>query len=228
MRPQDKLVFASAAQRFSVWILVRRTNPASLKYVGRGGYTPKPIDCKAKTADCDVGAYRLAGLVVDPNRWPEAYSSRRREDALKNWADFAEAQGLGSDSPGGRYDVDEDPRSPHCGCVRLEGSYVHGDYDLYDIILPEHPRGNLAAVETLHGARHLRGPRVIPVMEFINRNIGVPMVQHGGEMQYADHSEQSIDVFGPQGQQCTILNQFSVRAWYEETFQGRQPLGRKR
>lgn len=227
MRAQDKTVFADAAQRFNVWILVRRTNPASLKYIGRGGYTPKPIDCKAKTADSDVQHYQLAGLVVDPNRWPDAFSSPRRQNALQCWVDFAATQGIGTASQSGRYGVDEDPASPHYGCVRLEGSYVHGDYDLYDIILPEHPRGNLAAVETLHGSPHMRGPRVVPVMDFINRNIGVPVVQHGGEMQYTDHSEQSIDVFGPQGQQCTILNQFSVRAWYETTFQGRSPLGHR-
>jgi hypothetical protein len=218
-------VFALAAQQFNVWILVRRTNPASLKYIGVAGYTPKPIDCKAKTADTDVQQYQLAGLVVNPHRWPDAFSQNRRQDAVEKWEEFRTAQGLSPGSPAARYDVDDDPKSPHCGCVRHEGCYVHGDYDLYDIVLPEHPRGNLAAVETLHGSPHRRGPRVAPVMDFINRNIGAPVVQHGGEMQYADHSDQSIDVFGPQGQQCTILNQFSVRAWYQNTFQGRRPLG---
>ncbi|MEX2357941.1 MAG: hypothetical protein WEE51_06395, partial [Pirellulaceae bacterium] len=63
------------------------------------------------------------------------------------------------------------------------------------------------------------------VQSFVNTRIGVPMIQHGGEMQYADHSEQSIDAFGPAGEDVTILNQFSVRAWYKDKFAGRVALG---
>jgi hypothetical protein len=44
-------------------------------------------------------------------------------------------------------------------------------------------------------------------------------------MQYADHSDQAIDAFGPQGEECTILNQFSVRGWYQKRFAGRKPIG---
>ena len=100
MRLNDKKIFLQVAQELKLWILVRRTNPASLQYIGRAGYAPKSIDCKAKTAD-----------------------------------------------------------------------------------------------------------------------------QHGGEMQYADHSDQAIDAFGPNGEDVTILNQFSVRGWYQERFQGRKSLG---
>jgi len=63
MRSQDKAIFLEAARQFQIWILVRRTNRASLEYVGRPGYTPKRIDCKVKTADIDSAPYRLAGLV---------------------------------------------------------------------------------------------------------------------------------------------------------------------
>jgi hypothetical protein len=51
------------------------------------------------------------------------------------------------------------------------------------------------------------------------------MVQHGAEAQYADHSQQAIDAFGPHGEDVTILNQFSVRTWYETAFRGRKTLG---
>ena len=64
MRPQDKVVFLDAARHFHSWILVRRTNPASLPYVGLPGYSPKRIDCKAKTADLDVPPWKLAGVVT--------------------------------------------------------------------------------------------------------------------------------------------------------------------
>ncbi len=51
------------------------------------------------------------------------------------------------------------------------------------------------------------------------------MVQHGGEAQYADHSRQALDTFGPNGEQVTILNEYSVRAWYENQYGGRPTLG---
>ena len=43
--------FKRAAGHFVVWILVRRGNPASKKFIGQPGYIPKMLDCKAKTAE---------------------------------------------------------------------------------------------------------------------------------------------------------------------------------
>lgn len=222
MRTQDVTIFAQAARKFNLWILVRRTNPKSLQYVALPGYTPKRIDCKAKTADKDVGSYKLAGLVVDPEKWPNAFRTERLSDVRKNWEKFLREC---IDKPGKGYAIEQNENSSHFGCATFENKYIHGDYDLYDIIIPQHARRNLAAVETLHGQPHLRGPKVNPVKNFINELIGVPMVQHGGEMQYTDHSEQSIDVFGPGGENFTILNEFSVRRWYKDKFEGRKPLG---
>lgn len=222
MRRQDRGAFQQAAQKFNVWILVRRTNPASLPYIGQQGYTPKRIDCKAKTADHNVERRVTAGLVTDPFRWPDAFDDDRLKKAQKIWREFAEEMDL--ESGRGEYRVDDDPDSKHFGCLTFEGQYIHGDYDLYDVIPVEHPRGNLAAVESLHGQLHMRGPRVIPVQKFINHQIGVEMIQHGGEMQYADFSEQPVDVFGPKGEDFTILNEYSIRSWYETNFEGRQPL----
>src|SRR5580692_8024980 len=62
MRVGDRKIFARVAQGMGVWILMRGTNPASLEYICKKGYTPKPIDCKAKTAKKGP----CAGLVVDP------------------------------------------------------------------------------------------------------------------------------------------------------------------
>ena len=218
MRTQDKTVFLEAARHFGVWILVRRTNPASLAYVGKPGYVPKRIDCKAKTADQDVAPYKLAGLVVDPTLQPRAFSPARQSKAKDSWSAM---KGLLVTI----CQVDTDTRSRHYGCLKLQGSYIHGDYDLYDIVDITQPHRNLAAVETLLGQPHRRGAKLLPVQEFINSRIGSPMVQHGGEAQYADHSEQSIDAFGPNGEDVTILNEFSVRGWYRERFGGRQTLG---
>jgi hypothetical protein len=215
MRPEDKKIFAEAASNLKLWILVRRTNPESLKYIGKPGFTPKRIDCKAKTAD--IG--KAAGLVVDAEVHRLAFKPAKTESAMKAWRDFKATQ-LGR----GGYSVDRKQGSPFYGCVTFNGRYIHGDYDLYDIIIPGQEQRNLAAVEELFGQPHRRGPRLYQVMEFVNTRIGAPMLQHGGEAQYADHSEQAIDAFGPDGEQCTILNEFSVRGWYQERFKGRQTL----
>ena len=48
---------------------------------------------------------------------------------------------------------------------------------------------------------------------------------HGAEARSADHSQQAIDAFGPRGEDVTVLNEFSVRAWYDTVFGGRTKLG---
>jgi hypothetical protein len=218
MRPQDKPVFLEAARKFHSWILVRRTNVASLRYIGLPGYVPKRIDCKAKTADVEVPPYQLSGLVVDPNLQQRAFNPSRLLTAKKCWDAMKNLLGT-------TYQVDMDTKSKHYGCLKLQGSYIHGDYDLYDIVDISQPHRNLAAVESLLGQPHRRGYNLIPVQDFINRKIGVEMIQHGGEAQFADHSAQSIDAFGPNGEDVTILNELSVRAWYKTKFMGRQTLG---
>jgi hypothetical protein len=220
MRPQDKKVFTAAASHPAIkcWILVRRTNPAALKYVGLPGFTPKRIDCKAKTADLGD----KAGLVVSPKLDGSAFSEGKRGKAFQCWEEF-ESGVLNVLQSG--YNIDIDKSSARYGCVRLGADYVYADYDLYDIIDPLHAQRNLAAVEMLLGQAHRRGPKFYAVQKFVNSQIGAPMVQHGGEAQYADHSEQAIDVFGPSGEHCTILNEFSVRGWYRERFHGRRTLG---
>ena len=218
MRPQDKSVFLEAASQFQVWILVRRTNVASLRYIGKPGYTPKRIDCKAKTADLDSKGYSLAGLVVSPEIHPNCFKPGKVQKAKDAWESMSPLIGT-------VYTVESNSRSPHYGCLKLGNSYIHGDYDLYDIIDITQAHRNLASVETLLGQPHRRGPKVLTVQKFVNNRIGSPMIQHGGEAQYADHSEQSIDAFGPNGEDVTILNEFSVRGWYDKVFKGRQTLG---
>ncbi|HUS04976.1 MAG TPA: hypothetical protein VMZ52_01680 [Bryobacteraceae bacterium] len=219
MRPQDKLIFASAAADppLKLWILVRRTNPASLSYIGRPGFTPKRIDCKAKTAE----EGKIAGLVVDYSIHKDLFSPKKQTDAERCWEAFQEVL----HAPKSSYAVNRTPASEYFGCVTLGGSYIHGDYDLYDLIDPLQARRNLAACETMLGMPHRRGPYFLRVQEFVNTRIGVDMVQHGGEAQYADFSEQSIDVFGPNREQCTILNEYSVRGWYKNLFEDRPMLG---
>jgi hypothetical protein len=217
MRTKDKIAFLEAARYFQVWILVRRTNVASLPYIGQPGYTPKRIDCKAKTAAFDVPPFQLAGLVVDPNLHERAFKPEKLAKAKDFWAAM-------KNSLGSVYTVDRNEKSKHYGCLMFRGSYIHGDYDLYDVIDRKQTHRNLASLESLHGQPHHRGANVLRVQKFLNDRIGVPMIQHGGEFQYADHSEQAIDAFGPNGEDVTILNEFSVRSWYETKFGGRRAL----
>jgi len=228
MRAEDKIVFADAARQFQAWILVRRTNPRSLQYIGKPGYVPKRIDCKPKTADLDGQEKLWAGLVVAPELCPGAFKPGKRDEAVRMWEEFVAQERLGKAGSSSPYRVDTEERSRHYGCLQLDGQYIHGDYDLYDIIPVDHPSANLAAVEMLLGQPHRRGVLVTRVLAYVNGRIGIPMVQHGGEAQYKGHREQPLDAFGPNGEQCTILNEFSVRAWYRDRFRGRRTLGSSR
>jgi len=216
MRPQDKIIFLAAASSLNLWILVRRTNPESLKYVGRAGYGPKRIDCKAKTADYNVGKFELAGLVVDPDIHPKAFKSSKLSKAMQEWKKMENHLGT--------YKIESRTNNRHFGCLMLHGNYIHGDYDLYDIIDPAQPHRNLALVSELHGMRHVIGANKKKVMDYVNSRIGSPMIQHGGEAQYADISDQSIDVFGPEGQDYTIINSWSVRQIYSTAFKSRKNI----
>ena len=86
MPSKHVVAFQLAAARFKVWILVRRGNPESLQWIGREGYIPKPLDCKAKTADRP--GTDCAGLVVDPGRRPDAFSPDKLKKAREEWAKF--------------------------------------------------------------------------------------------------------------------------------------------
>jgi hypothetical protein len=219
MRATDKQIFLDAAGHFQVWILVRRTNRASLEYIGKPGFVPKPINCKAKTADQNFGRYTLAGLVIDPTGRETAFKPERFQDALKCWKDTQQLLGK-------IFTVDRDASSPHCGCLMLQRNYIHGDYDLYDIIDITQAHRNLTAVEVLLGQPHRRGPKVLTVQKFVNSRIGSPMLQHGADAQFlSEHRSEPIDAFGPKGEDVTILNQFSVKAWYRDRFGGRKVLG---
>jgi hypothetical protein len=219
MRATDKQIFLNAARHFQVWILVRRTNRASLEYIGKPGFGPTPINCKAKTADENLGRYVLAGLVIDPTGRQAAFKTERYQDALKCWKGTEQLLGK-------VFTLDEDASSLHCGCLMLQGNYIHGDYDLYDIIDITQAHRNLAAVEVLLGQPHRRGPKVLTVQEFVNSRIGSPVLQHGADAQFlSEHRSEPIDAFGPNGEDVTILNQFSIKAWYRDRFGGRTVLG---
>lgn len=92
IRAEDAQAFSAVAVMTECAILVRSTNPRSLRYIGVKGYVPKPIDCKAKTAKQDGTKGRCwldcAGLVVDPGLVGDLVFDGKHAQARKEWAAF--------------------------------------------------------------------------------------------------------------------------------------------
>jgi hypothetical protein len=227
MREQDARIFFEAAKEFNVWLVLRQTNRESLKYIGRSLYFPKPITCKAKTADCDPpqGAgmpgvkYVTAGLVVDPTVHGNVFSGgKMAAQILGLWKKFKSEQ---LDIKGSDYSVDRDSRSTHFGCVKYKGKYLHSDYDLYDIIVVGHERANLAVVGERAGVPDFRPPRLFALERFINGRIGSTMIQHGGQFQFSEHTNDTVEVFGPEGEAFVG----PAAPWYAEHFPHRKAPG---
>jgi hypothetical protein len=230
-------VFTDAAKTLGLWILVRRTNESSLQYVGKPLYYPKPIDCKCKTADIDAyPGKRLAGLVVDPFQYERAFGPAKLGKAKELWRSFWAERGCPPELTTGRprppgpnahgYGVVDNERSEHHGVLVLNRLYLHGDYDLYDIIDPSEPKRNQPRSEMLHGVPHMVSPHLQKVQDFVNRALGVPVIQHGGEMQYTGHSAQVIDGFMPSGDTFTTQTLGGIQEVYQIVFEGRRPAGK--
>lgn len=125
------------------------------------------------------------------------------------------------------YLVDLDPSSPHFGCLTLNGRYLHGDYDLKDIVRPLSAGRNEAVKEEMHGQPHMRSLELGPVQHFVNKRIGVPMVQHGGDAQYAAHESDTVEIFGPHGEAGTLVGLAQIQRWYQVAWQ-RRPISLSR
>jgi hypothetical protein len=249
MNAAQARAFHDAAKWFNVFILVRRTNLMSLGHVGDPACVPKRLDCKAKTADDDYvhpvhGRKQVAGLVVDPTiTGPGAFkTSRKHASALKEWAGFAasmldpavttaDGQARLTYVPNGRfYFVDLNPASPRFGCVKFSanslisaGKYIHGDFDLYGIVRADEPGRNVAVVEKRLDQTHARSPEFLDVQHYVNRKIGVPMVLHGAQESYgAEHGDEGLDVFAPDGRYFGVENAGEIARLYESTFKGRR------
>jgi hypothetical protein len=261
MRGKDLRAFCMVARQYGVYILVRHTNEASLKYVGKAGYYPKPATIKAKTADVDPPPYRhgsgangktvqhrIAGLVPHPGFQPQVFEGAKLGKAMNCWMDTVDVlHGAGANIPGTtpdtwaawgrehnsglsgwRWRVDVDPLSPHFGCLQIarDGvgwSYLHGDYDLKDVIVQGHETDNERQQGKVQGAKNYTP--LLPGLEFetirkaLNDAIGVDMVQHGAEAQFAWHGDEPITIIYPGGPLLefkTLLNAEAVQRWYME------------
>lgn len=235
MRPQDIQAFQSAAQFYKLFILLRRTNTESKRYIGQPGYTPKRLDCKAKTADHDVdvpgvGRKQTAGLVVNPTLpgFGQAFrTAKKAQDAADTWRQFeplvyfpVPGKPTTYFPQGKLYSVQMDPTHKHYGCVMFAsnslvaaGQYIHGDYDIYAFVPAESGAGgtplgsavNTRVTETRLGQAHSRGREFFDVQHYLNRKMGVAMVLHGDQEKYSPHTDEPVDVFWPDGREPLAL-----------------------
>lgn len=219
MRQQDRRVFLTVSNLLQLWIIVRDTNPESLHYIGCQGYVPKAIDCKAKTANRNVNGRILAGLVASPILHPMAFNDLAK--AREEWAKMHVSE---SNPTSGSYSLNLDQKSPHYGCLQHHRQFIHGDYDLYDIVDINSATRNLALVSSLSGSPHMVGAHFGKVQKEVNQRIGVPMVQHGGEAQFKDHSSQQVWGFCPDGTEFSLHSETAIREFYKVVFEGRENL----
>lgn len=147
IKPAHVKAFLEVAARLNVTLLLRATNPASIAYMEKNGYAPKPIDCKPKTCDLDIviGSQPVdcAGLVADPHVvGAKAYKGSKLPAALECWASFEAAMHKRSLGPGvtiyeraeqrGFYAVDlapPDSANRHHGCLLVSELPAPPDFD---------------------------------------------------------------------------------------------------
>ena len=49
------------------------------------------------------------------------------------------------------------------------------------------------------------------------------MIQHGGQYQFSDHTNDTVTFFGPKGERVHVTGQKALREFYGENFPGRLP-----
>ena len=186
MREQHKEPFFSAANQFSCWIGLREPNPLSDKWIGRAGYVPKPVSCKAKTGDNP--RFSFAGLVVNPFEHEDAFTARTLADAKKKWETFV----IGNRLPVGYALMAQGPTK---GLLQLHGASIFADFDLMAII-----RSNEDG-EFLETSSKEQMALLKDATKAINDGLGTPMIQHGSEMTFRQgvgaRASERIFWFGP-------------------------------
>jgi hypothetical protein len=123
-------VFKDVSRKLGLFILVRRTNPESLKFINYPGFVPKPLLCKPKTADRNVewsvgGQYKqinCAGLVVNPFVLGQAaFSSWKKcKSAMDTWVKYWRKKDTYNGSLAGipkGFCMQDDLESSYYGCI---------------------------------------------------------------------------------------------------------------
>jgi hypothetical protein len=242
--------FKRAAAYFHALILVRRGNSASRQWIGVPHYTPKPFDCKAKTAEQNVGSTRCGGLVASPILLPAAFPNKL-DKALEEWREFEpllyqfDAKNPQANMAAFRenkhYTLQLDKSQIHYGCVILkgvqvfQGEYIHADYDLYAVVRVADPKSNIFVSEMRPGNHpHARSQLLYDVQYFLKaagilkgQEAGSPMIRHGEQETFKTDWDEKLDVFWPDGKSITeLIGSEKIQEFYRTTLQGRQQVGK--
>lgn len=195
--------------------------------------------------------YRTAGLVPHPWFQPDVYAGSKLDKARDCWLETMDISlSPGANIPpadrhdpttwtywgnahysartGWRWRVDIEPASEHFGCLQvardeIPWSYLHGDYDLKDVIVRGRESHNERVEGSIHGVKNyvplLPGLEFETVRRALNDAMGADMVQHGAEAQFAWHGDEPITLIlpdGPELQFKVLGNAESVQRWYIE------------
>lgn len=244
-------VFCLAAEKLKLYILVRRMNSASLDRIGKAGFISKPHTCKFKTADNCPSEKRahwdVAGLVINPyaDGLDEMFTKDNLENAQEIWGkESAKTIAFDVDSdaeylPDGKfYSVITDKSDLRYGCVlfhesgladRSHGRYIHGDYDLFDLVNQEDQGVGTLSAQLVDDIIWIKSAYFDKVKAFLNRRIRPKMINHPSEFVFLGHPELSrsisVDVFYPDGKTVVNLSTAGeVLSFYQKRFPGRKSI----
>lgn len=226
---------AIAAAETGFWIVARKTNEHAHSFIGKPGYVPKGVSCKAKTAKDDCQALvdgtprwiRSGGLVASPRLLPSAFAPGSLQGVLHVWHDFERRHLVPNDPE--EYRLDTRPGSRHYGCLLKGTSWIHSDLDLFDVIKPASalstaPNNERIRSEQLQGQTNLYTEYARIAGNKINLLMGAPVVQHGAQAQFGDFDSEALDVFAPDGRMFELRNRMFARGWYLLRWPGRAPV----
>jgi hypothetical protein len=206
---------------------------------------PKPVTAFIKGRKTNV-VYDVAGLVVHPGFQPASYRGAKVQKAEDCWAHTMETLAPSMEhvkvdlskpeswsiwgvdrhaakAPRWSWRVDVDPLSPRFGCLQLRGAtsgwcYIHGDYDLKDVIVLGREGDNRRAEGTLDGVKNftpvLYNKQFETIRDDLNALMGVEMVQHGAEAQFAWHGDEPITAAFPDWTHLLLADAMTVQSWY--------------
>lgn len=210
MLPQHRDAFFEVATSHHCWIGLRDPNPLADPWISKQGCYPKPITCKAKTAD--VPGKPFSGLVVSPWILDDHFSMSRRDKARRSWEQFQSlvwetedpdpgfwavrrVQSMATSSAAGgsqtrvmlcgsdstKYDYQLIVDGPRRGVVLYRGMQIFADYDLFAVAGADSD-GRMAAQwsELQHPERYRK------VMQALNSKFqfSLDMVQHGADFDW--------------------------------------------
>ena len=192
------VIFKKVAQAKQVLIIVRSPNPGADVFIGKPGFTPKPLACKAKTADNPQ--HEFYGLVLSPLE-PDYHSAFLRLDrAQQQWAEFT------------RYGLPRDfvveQQGPWKGCLRYGGKLVHADYDLLAVAPQSKPHDDPSLTAVLRPDAPELGvisPLVDEIRKILNTEFKAEMVQHGAEFDVDYFNYGFCECFYANGNHRTVV-----------------------